>query len=191
MQRAVQTTRRHKTLAAARFGLALLAALALPAARAALAQDPYAEPSARDIVVAYNKGLHASIAPGIFIPTRGGDVGFSIAGELRYGFVVGPLILAPGVRLAAYFPPRVNIVAALVTFRVSVPLGAFAPFAVGGTGPGYVSSPSHTGVAYLGGGGFMVHIGTRFGIGAEATYQAITGTDFAALLFGPLLLLAF
>ena len=94
-------------------------------------------------------------------------------------------------RLGAYFPPDVNIVAGLGTLRLTFPLGPFAPFVVGGAGPGYVSSPSHTGVAYLGGGGFMVHIGTHFGFGAEATYQAITGTEFAALFVGPLILLAF
>jgi hypothetical protein len=149
------------------------------------------EPRARDVVVAYNTGLHFSIAPGVFIPVNGGRVGFSIAGEVRYGFELGPLILAPGVRLAAYFPEDVNIFAGLGTLRLTFPLGAFAPFVVGGGGPGYVSSPSHTGVAYLGGGGFMVHIGTHFGIGAEATYQAITGTRFSALFVGPLLLLAF
>lgn len=156
----------------------------------ARAQERY-EPSARDVVVAYNTGLHFSIAPGIFIPVDGGRVGFSIAGDVRYGFEIGPLIMAPGVRLAAYFPEDVNVVAGLGTLRLTFPLGAFAPFVVGGAGPGYVSSPSHTGAAYLAGGGFMVHIGTRFGIGAEATYQAITGTAFSALFVGPLILLAF
>jgi hypothetical protein len=169
--------------------LALLALLAV--CRPAQAQSSYAEPSARDIVVAYNTGLHFSIAPGVFIPTHGGDVGFSIAGDMRYGFDLGALVLAPGVRLAGYFPPHVNIVTALATLRLVFPIGPFAPFVVGGAGPGYVSADSQTGLAYLGGGGFMVHIGTHFGIGAEASYQAITGTDFAALFFGPLLLLAF
>src|SRR5688500_5197640 len=83
-----------------------LAQLARP--DSAQAQTAY-EPSARDIVVAYNTGLRFAIAPGVFIPTNGGRVGFSIAGEVRYGFELGPLILAPGVRLAAYFPPDVNI----------------------------------------------------------------------------------
>jgi hypothetical protein len=174
-------------------GCALALALALAqlvAGASAQAQETY-EPSAREIVVAYNTGLHFSIAPGVFIPTHGGRVGFSVAGEVRYGFELGPLILAPGVRLAGYFPEDVTIVTGLGTLRMTVPLGPFAPFIVGGAGPGYVSSPSHTGVAYLGGGGFMVHIGTHFGIGAEATYQAITGTQFAAIFVGPLLLLAF
>jgi hypothetical protein len=170
---------------------ALAVALAqLVSSGSARAQESY-EPSAREIVVAYNTGLHFSIAPGVFIPTQGGRAGFSIAGEVRYGFELGPLILAPGVRVAAYFPEDVNIVTGLGTLRMTIPLGPFAPFIVGGAGPGYVSSPSHTGVAYIGGGGFMVHIGTHFGIGAEATYQAITGTQFAAIFVGPLLLIAF
>jgi hypothetical protein len=170
---------------------ALCLALALLVLGSSAQAQESAEPSARDIVVAYNTGLHFSIAPGVFIPVNGGRVGFSIAGEVRYGFELGPLILAPGVRLAGYFPEDVNIFAGLGTLRLTFPLGAFAPFVVGGGGPGYVSAPSHTGVAYLGGGGFMVHIGMRFGIGAEATYQAITGSRFSALFVGPLLLLSF
>src|SRR5688572_30784484 len=88
----------------------------LVAAGSVQAQESY-EPSAREIVVAYNTGLHFSIAPGVFIPTQGGRVGFSVAGEVRYGFELGPLILAPGVRLAAYFPEDVNIVTGLGTPR--------------------------------------------------------------------------
>jgi len=171
----------------------LLACFAL--SRVAVAQEEPefegAEPSARDVVFAYNTGLRVAIAPGVFIPTRGGRVGFSVAGDLRYGFKLGPVVLAPGLRPAAYFPPRQRIVTGLGTLRVTFPVGPVGPFILGGVGPGWVRRPSHVGVAYLGGGGFMVHIGTQFGIGVEATYQAITGTDFAALFVGPLLLLAF
>ncbi len=177
------------------FAALLLVSLAL--CKSVVAQEPEWEeeepqaPSARDVVFAYNTGLRVGIAPGVIIPTRGGRVGFSIAGDLRYGFKVGPVVLAPGLRPAAYFPPGQRIVTGLGTLRITFPVGPVGPFIVGGVGPGWVRRPSHVGVAYLGGGGFMVHIGTQFGIGAEATYQAITGTDFAALLVGPLLLLAF
>jgi hypothetical protein len=162
----------------------------------ARAQDPFAveeaePPSARDIVFAFNTGLRIALAPGVFIPTDGGRVGFFIAADVRYGFKVGPMVIAPGVRPAAYFPSHNRIFTGLGTLRLTFPVGPVGPFILGGVGPGWVRKPSHVGVAYLGGGGFMVHIGTSFGIGVEASYQAITGSDFAALFVGPLLLLAF
>lgn len=149
------------------------------------------EPSARDVVFAYNAGFRVSIAPGVFIPTRAGGVGFFIASDLRYGFKLGPLVLAPGLRPSFYFPPHQRIITGLATLRLTFPVGPVGPFILGGGGVGWINDPSHVGVAYLGGGGFMVHIGTQFGIGAEASYQAITGTRFAAVFVGPLLLLAF
>jgi hypothetical protein len=176
------------------FALALLLACTL-CAGLARAQDPevdeQAPPSARDVVFAYNTGLRIALAPGVFIPTHGGRVGFFIAADVRYGFRLGALVLAPGIRPAFYFPPHNRIVTGLGTLRLTFPVGPVGPFIVAGVGPGWVRKPSHVGVAYLGGGGFMAHIGTSFGLGVEATYQAITGTDFAALFVGPLLLLAF
>jgi hypothetical protein len=168
--------------------LALFGTVALVDSQAARAQDG---PSGRDVVIAYNTGFRFSIAPGIFIPINGDHVGFSIAGDLRYGIEVGPVVVAPGVKLAGYFPTEVTILAALATTRLTVPLGPVGPYIVGGLGPGWVSEPSRAGLAWLAGGGFMVHIGTRFGIGAEATYQAITNTRFKAIFVGPALLFGF
>jgi hypothetical protein len=145
----------------------------------------YNPPTSRDIVVAYNVGWRFSIAPGVFIPVDDGNIGFSIAGDVRYGFDLGPLVLAPGVRLAGYFPSDLTVLAGLGTLRATFPVGMFGPFVQGGVGPGWVSEPSKAGLAWLAGGGFMVHFGTRFGFGAEASYQAITGTDFNALFIGP------
>jgi hypothetical protein len=143
--------------------------------------------SARDVVVAYNTGWRFSIAPGVLIAD--GDVGFSIAGDVRYGFEVGPVVLAPGARVAGYFPPGFYALDALATGRITYPVGPVGPYLVGGIGPGYLSDPSAAGAAYLGGGGLMIHIGTSFAFGAELTYFGITGTDFHA--FGPALLLMF
>jgi hypothetical protein len=158
----------------------------------ASAQAPYEGPSARDIVVAYNLGLRFSVAPGILIPTTGGGkVGWFIAADGRYGFELGPTVLAPGLRLGAYFPSDNTVLIAMGTTRLTIPVGPVGPYVMGGLGPGYVDTPSTVGLAYQAGGGFMVHVGTRFAIGAEASYQAVTGTDFGALFIGPALLLAF
>lgn len=149
------------------------------------------EPSARDVVVAYNTGLRISLAPGLFIPTNGGKVGFSLAGDVRYGFETGPAIIAPGVRLAAFFPAGARALTALGTLRVTFPVGPVGPFVVGGVGPGFVSDPSHVGLAYLAGGGLMVHIGRSVGIGIEATYFGVTDSWFRSISIGPSLLLSF
>jgi len=171
---------------------ALFGALALTGPAPARAQSAAPEgPSGRDIVVAYNTGFRFSIAPGIFIPINGERVGFSIAGDFRYGIEVGPIVVAPGARLAGYFPSNLTVLAAMATTRLTLPLGPVGPYVVGGVGPGWVSEPSRAGLAWLAGGGLMVHIGTRFGIGAEATYQAITNTRFKALFVGPSFLLGF
>jgi hypothetical protein len=184
------------------FWLALVAPLADRVSAQAVEGEPQSfeaeaqalegeQPSARDIVFAYNRGLKFSVAPGVMIPAHGGSVGFIIAADLRYGFQLGPLVLAPGVRPTLYFPPNQRVVTGVATLRLTFPVGPVGPFIVGGVGPGWIKHPSTFGVAYLGGGGLMVHIGTQFGIGAECSYQAITGTGFGAIFVGPLLLLSF
>jgi hypothetical protein len=168
--------------------LALVLATLAPCFGSAHAQERM---SSRDIVVAYNTGLRISIAPGVFLPSDGGRVGFSIGGDVRYGFEIGPTILAPGARVAAFFPSGFFALSALATGRITIPVGPLGPYLLGGVGPGYVSKPSQAGLSYLGGGGLMIHIGESFGIGAEAVYFGITGTDFRALFVGPSLLLNF
>jgi hypothetical protein len=149
------------------------------------------KPSARDLVFAYNRGLRFGISPGIMFSPGSGDVGFSISGDVRYGFELGPLVLAPGIRLGGYFPPSQTILIGMGTVRLTFPVGPVGPYVLGGAGPGWIKDPSEVGVAYLAGAGFMVHIGARFGIGAEVAYQAIATTPFDALFFGPQFLLGF
>lgn len=144
--------------------------------------------SRRDVVVQHNKGLRFTLAPGVIVPTNGAGAGFSLTGDLRYGIEVGPMIIAPGVRLGGYWPSGPNAYVLLGTLRVTVPVGPVGPYVLGGVGPGWVTSPEHSDVAYVVGGGAMVHIGSRFGIGLEVTYQAITDTQFSAMFFGPSLL---
>lgn len=169
-----------------------LFSLLLLRAQGVSAQEPEQEPDAREIVAAYNQGLRIGIAPGVFIPARGGRVGFSVAADVRYGFRVAPaLVIAPGLRLGGYFPPRERIAMALGMLRLTVPIGPVGPYVMGGAGVGWVRTEETVGVAYLGGGGFMVHIGTRFGIGAEASYSAITSTRFRVIAVGPIFLLSF
>ena len=166
-------------------GIAVLATMV----GTARAQPSYDEPSARDVVVAYNTGLRVSIMPGIILSD--GDVGFSIAGDLRYGFEVGPFVMAPGLRLSGFFPPGFVVLTAIANLRLTLPLGPVGPYILGGVGPGYVTEPSQAGLAYQAGGGLMIHIGRSFALGAEAVYFGITGTEFRTLFIGPALLLGF
>ena len=174
-------------LAALALGLAC-SHLGSPARVVAQAEAP---PSAHEIVVAYNTGSRFSLAPGIFIPQNGARVGFSLAGDYRYGVELGPIVLAPGLRLAGFFPSGFMALSALGTARLTVPLGPVGPYVMGGVGPGYVNKPSETGLAFMGGGGLMVYVAQAFAIGAEASYLGITGTRFRALFLGPQLLLGF
>ncbi len=177
--------RRHLSLA-----LALCAAVWLaPSARA---QEGAREgPSGREVVIAHNIGWRFAIAPGLFIPVNGGDVGFAISGDVRHGYALGPVVLAPGLRLAGYFPSDLTVLAGFATARLTVPIGPVGPFIQGGLGPGWVSEPSEVGLAHLLGGGVLFHIGMRLALGAEVTYQGITGTHFKALFVGPSLLFGF
>jgi hypothetical protein len=68
---------------------------------------------------------------------------------------------------------------------VTLPLGPFAPYAIGGIGGGFLSNPGEAGVALLGGVGLMVHFGRAIAVGLEASFRTITGTDFQMFAFGP------
>lgn len=172
------------------FALAAFTALATASAPAFAQDDAEVGPSKRDIVVAYNTGFHWGISPGIFIPTGGGNLGFSLAGSAGYGVETGPVIVVPGGQIAGFFPSGTTIFTAMATGRVVYPLGGFAPFVEVGGGPGVVTTPSTTGLALMGGGGFMYHFSTSFALGAQANYQTISGTGFQVLSIGPILALA-
>ena len=92
-----------------------------------------------------NVGLRIGIAPVLLIPTEGGPLGGGLELDARYGIPVGPVIIAPGGRLAGYYDDSHFIGIAMPTARVTFPLGPLAPFLVGGIGPGLVTNPSEGG----------------------------------------------
>lgn len=138
-----------------------------------------------------NTGLHWGIGPVFLFPSDGGPMGGGLDTDLRYGIGVDPIVIAPGGRAAGYVLSGDFIGLAMPTLRVTLPVGPLAPFVVGGAGVGYTSEEKKSGLALLGGGGLMIHISSFFGIGAEATYQTITGTNFKTLTIGPSLLIGF
>ena len=147
----------------------------------ALAQETSESSAAIDA----NRGLSFGLGPVLLVPTDGGPLGGGLDLSGRYGFKLGPTILAPGGRLAGYILSSRLIGAAMPTLRITVPAGPLAPFLMGGVGPGWMSNPQESGVAWLGGGGLMIHFGRILAIGAEASYQTITGTEFQSIAIGP------
>lgn len=146
-----------------------------------------------------NRGFQTSFGPSLLVPTDGRqDYGFGLEFGLRYGIKVGPTVLAPGGRVAGFFQSSRFYGDLMPTLRWTIPLGPFAPFVEAGAGPGLASNPGRGGVGLLGGGGFMIHFGDVFGLGARAAYETILGTDggtgkprFSVLSIGPMLQFGF
>lgn len=132
-----------------------------------------------------NVGLRTQLGPVLLIPTDGGPMGGGLDFGLRYGIEAGPLVIGPGARAAGYFISRRFIGDAMPTVRLTLPAGPFAPFVEGGVGIGGLSNPGESGAAIMAGGGLMIHFGNIIAVGARATYETITGTEFKTLALGP------
>jgi hypothetical protein len=145
--------------------------------------DPY-----RERIASYYAGFHGGIAPGVVFGN--GKAGFAIALHLEYGFDTGTVIIAPGLSLGAYFLDP-NVYIGMPTAKFVFPIEWFVPFIEGGAGVGQLTQPSTTGLALLGGGGFMIHASPNLALGVEAGYETIVGTDFGIITLGPIFALSF
>jgi hypothetical protein len=135
-----------------------------------------------------SRGLKLGLAPILLFPIReDGSYGGGLEIQGRYGIKAGPTVIAPGGILGGYFISSRFIGLAMPTLRWTLPIGPFAPYVVGGVGPGWISNPSEGGVALLGGGGLMIHFGRVIAVGAELTYRTITSTDYGGLVLGPVI----
>lgn len=135
-----------------------------------------------------NTGLVIGLGVAVLVPDQG-SIGGGPELSGRFGIPAGPVIVAPGARVGAYYLQHHFIGDLMGTFRVTLPIGPLAPFGQGGLGPGLVTNPSRGGLAWLGGGGLMIHIGSLLAIGAEINYQGITHTGFKTLSIGPAILI--
>lgn len=161
--------------------LAVVTAALCGSARRADAQE-----SEESVAKSANRGFKLGLGPTILLPNRqGGPYGGGATLDGRYGIAAGPTVLAPGGRLSGYVLSERFVGLAMPTFRITVPVGPLAPFVLGGVGAGFLSNHSESGVALLGGGGLMIHFGRVLAIGAEATYETITGTEFKSVAIGP------
>lgn len=157
-------------------------------ARAALAGTSLMAPAAHaqgdSAAWRANTGFVTGTGIALLIPDEG-SVGFGLELTGRYGIPAGPVVLAPGALLGGYYLQKRFIGMLMPTFRVTLPLGPFAPFGQGGIGAGGITNPGEGGLALLGGGGLMIHFGSVVALGAEINYEVITGTDFKVLSIGP------
>jgi hypothetical protein len=161
--------------------LSVAAGALVVAPRAAQAQE-----GDDGVAMEANRGFHLGLGPTLLLPLRDdGPYGGGLTLDGRYGIKAGPTVLAPGGRLAGYLISSRFVGTAMPTFRVTLPVGPLAPFIVGGIGAGWISNDSESGLALLGGGGLMIHVGHFFAFGAEATYETIQGTEFKTLAIGP------
>lgn len=135
-----------------------------------------------------NVGLVTGTGIAILVPDEG-SAGGGLELSARYGFPVGPVVLAPGARLGGYYLQERFIGVLMPTGRVTLPLGPLAPFVHAGAGVGGLSNPGDGGLSWLVGGGLMIHFGGAFSLGAEVNYAGITGTGFEVLSIGPALII--
>jgi hypothetical protein len=135
-----------------------------------------------------NVGLVTGLGIAVLIPDEG-SAGGGLEFSARYGIPVGPTVMAPGGRLGGYYLQERFIGVLMPTFRVTLPLGPLAPFVQGGAGPGVLTNPSDGGLAWLAGGGLMIHFGGVLSLGAEVNIERITGTGFEVLSIGPTLVI--
>jgi hypothetical protein len=125
------------------------------------------------------------MTPVLLVPPSERPLGGGLHADLRLGIGAEPTILAPGLRLGGYVISGRFAALALATGRVTLPLGPFAPFLVGGFGEGWLTNPSESGATFALGGGMMVHLARFLAFGLEATYEVVTGTDLKMYAFGP------
>lgn len=164
--------------------LSALVLTALLPSKASAQEEPPPEPSPS---VSANTGFRTGIGPVLILPSDGGPAGGGLELDARYGIKTGPVIVGPGVRAAGYGISGRFIGQVMPAARVTLPVGPFAPYAIGGLGGGFLSNPGEGGVALLGGLGMMVHFGRALAIGLEGSYRTITGTEFQMFALGPVI----
>lgn len=144
---------------------------------------PPAKPGG-DLAFRSSLGPRVEAAPLFMFASNEERVAFGATVEGRYGLPVGPLVVAPGIRGAAYFTETYEAYGGLATARLTLPLGSFAPYAYGGAGPMVFSGGPNTGGA-IGtvGAGALIHTSQRFSFGIDAAWTRLR--DFTVFTTGP------
>jgi hypothetical protein len=152
-------------------------------------EPPKPTVTARDMTARRYRGLVWSIRPGALF--KSGSAGFSLGGQVEYGFDTGGVIVMPGVNVTAYFV-QPNTYVAMPVMKLVLPVGSLALFIEGGAGIGEeVSNPVQVAPALMGGGGFAFHPGPSLILGLEGGYEALLDTDFRVIMVGPIFAFSF
>lgn len=177
----------HRTRAfALTTSLACLVAALAP--RAARAEERRPEGETESVAMAANRGLHIGLGPALLFPSRpDGPYGGGLDIEGRYGIKIASTVLAPGGLAGGYFLSGRVVALAMPTLRLTVPVGPFAPYGLGGVGVGGLTNPGDGGIALMGGGGVMVHFGRVVAVGVELTYRTIVDTEYGGVVLGPMI----
>jgi hypothetical protein len=157
----------------------------------AQASEPPAQriTTVRDLTARRYTGLGWTISPGVVFE-KNGTAGFSFGAQVEYGIDTGSVIAMPGVSVTGYFA-QPNVYVEMPTMKLVLPIGALALFVEGGAGVGEITNPGQAAPALLGAGGFTFHPGPSILLGLEAGYEALLGTDFQAVLLGPIFAVSF
>lgn len=140
-----------------------------------------------DEVVRHSEGVRFSLTPALLISPRFEALRVAFGADLRYGFVLPRVVIAPGIRVGAILltPPRVYT--SFATVRFTFAIGRFGPYVIGGVGGGYTDRPSP---GVMAGVGAMAHF-DWLAVGVEATFQNLINTPYQVVTVGPQFLLAF
>lgn len=176
----------RREIRAALFAITMICLSASSAAAHEPSEESDSAPKAARSSAAWdaNTGFIPGLALVLVAPPEG-PMGGGAMIHARYGIPAGPVVLAPGAQLGGFVVQRHFIGNLMGTFRVTLPFGPLAPYAKGGLGPGIITNPREVGLAWMGGGGLMIHFGRVFALGADVSYQTITGTEFGMLTIGP------
>ena len=140
-----------------------------------------------DAVVQHSQAWRFSFTPALLISPQNESLRFAFGADLRYGFVLPRVVIAPGIRVGASLltPPRVYT--SWATLRFTFAVGGFGPYVIAGVGGGYTDRPSP---GMMAGAGAMYHF-EHFAVGVEATFQNLINTPYQVATVGPQLLFAF
>jgi hypothetical protein len=143
----------------------------------------------RDLTARQYTGFGWTIRPGVVFE-KNGTAGFTFGAQVEYGIDTGSVIAMPGVSVTGYFA-QPNVYVEMPTMKLVLPIGALALFVEGGAGVGEITNPGQAAPALLGAGGFTFHPGPSILLGLEVGYEALLGTDFQAVLLGPIFAVSF
>jgi hypothetical protein len=161
----------------------------LPPSALPVPEPPPPSVTPRDLTALRYRGFGWSVRPGVL--WEHGTAGFSLEGQVEYGFDTGVVVVLPGVSVEGFFV-QPNTYVEMATMKLVAPVGWLALFVEGGAGVGQVGT-AQAALALMGGGGFAFHPGPSLGLGLELGYETVRASDVQLniIIIGPIVSLRF